>query len=203
MHPQLEHSAIPKTAPPCRLVPFFLLNWAGLNTLRWLTTQPHGGWNQVIYLQANDAGDQYRNLGGPFTGAVTKHRVLYPKGLLTSRYYKQHFLSVCYDFKSHCISTTTAKNLFRLSRYNWYISSQAEMSTRETTTRELNLRYRQLQSPHPPQIQTTLNRRKLKHRQPDAWQSPAGKCTGVSTWLYTFLLYTKSSPTYLRQCTEN
>lgn len=52
MRTQHEHSAIPKTAPPYRLVPFFLLNWAGLNTeVTHHTTS--WGWNQVIHSQAN------------------------------------------------------------------------------------------------------------------------------------------------------
>lgn len=45
--PTLSHSKNSPSLPAPSL--FFLLNWAGLNTLRWLTTGPHGGWNQVIY----------------------------------------------------------------------------------------------------------------------------------------------------------
>lgn len=196
MRTQFEHSAIPKPAPPCPLVPFFLLNWAGPSTVRWLTTQPHRGWNQVIHSQANKAGHQYRNLWGPFPLAVTKHRVLTPKGLVTSWYYKQHFLSVCYDFK---VCKQTNKNLLKFSRYNWNISSQAEVLTLQTTTRELILtdHLSPVTTPHP-NTYTILNRRKQKHWKPDAWLgSPEGKGAGIGSCLHASLLLLTKNYTYI------
>lgn len=109
---------------PANLFLFFLLNWAGLDSSRWLTTQPHGAGIRSHILTANEAGHWNRHLLGPSpqqspNGEFLPQKVCLPPVIINNTSFQSAITLK--------VTVSEQKSLLKLSRHNWNISSQVEI----------------------------------------------------------------------------